>query len=57
MSFGKYRKVKVFYIPIEKTMTKIEKDIVTISYKTKFNDSARFTMSSLSSLVDNRDQM
>ena len=50
MSWGKYRKV-------QKEVTKIDKDgnesVVTVSYKTKFIDSARFMASSLSNLVDN----
>ena len=50
-------KYKLFSIPIEKEVTKIDKDgnesVVTISYKIKFIDSARFMASSLSSLVDN----
>ena len=48
---------KTFPVPIEKEITKIEKDsnkiVATISYKIKFIDSARFIASSLSSLVDN----
>ena len=51
---GKY---KTFSIPIEKEVTKIDKDgnesVVTISYKIKFIDSARFMANSLSNLVDN----
>ena len=50
-------KYKTFSIPIEKEVTKIDKDgnesVVTISYKIKFIDSARFTATSLSNLVDN----
>ena len=50
-------KYKTFFIPIEKEVTKIDTDgnksVVTISYKTKFIDSARFMTTSLSSLVDN----
>ena len=50
-------KCKTFSIPIEKEVTKIDKDgnesVFTIAYKTKFIDSARFMVSSLSNLVDN----
>ena len=50
-------KYKTFSVPIEKEVTKIYKDgnesVVTISYKIKFIDSARFMASSLSNLVDN----
>ena len=50
-------KYKTFSVPIEKEVTKIDKDgnesVVTISYKIKFIDSARFLVSSLSNLVDN----
>ena len=50
-------KNKAFSIPIEKQVTEIDKDghesVVTISYKIKFIDSARFLATSLSSLVDN----
>ena len=50
-------KYKTFSVPIEKEVTKIDKDgnesIATISYKIKFFDSARFMASSLSNLVDN----
>ena len=58
MSWGKYRKVQNFSIPIENIeVTNIDKDsnekVVTISYRTKFIDSARFMASSLSNLVDN----
>ena len=54
----KYWKVKksIFFL-IEKEVSKVYKNgienIVTISYKIKFIDSARFMESSLSSLVDN----
>ena len=48
---------KTFPIPIEKGVIKIDKDgtesVVTISYKIKFIDSARFMVNSLSNLVDN----
>ena len=51
------KKLKTFSVPIEKKVTKIDKDyngsIVTISYKMKFIDSAKFMASSLSNLVDN----
>ena len=57
MSWGKYGKVQAFSVPIEKEVTKIDKDdnetVITISYKIKFTDSARFLASSLSNLVDN----
>ena len=50
-------KYKTFSVPIEKEVTKINKDgnerIVTRSYKIKFIDSTRFMASSVSNLVDN----
>ena len=50
-------KYKTFSVPIEKEVTKIDKDgnesVVTISYKIEIIDRARFLASSLSSLVDN----
>ena len=50
-------KYKTFSVPIEKEVTYIDKDdneiVVTISFKIKFIDSARFMASSLSNLVDN----
>ena len=50
-------KYKTFSVPIEKKVTKIDKygneSVVTISYKIKFIDSARFMATSLSNLVDN----
>ena len=50
-------KYKNFSVPKEKEVTNIDKDgnesIVTISYKMKFIDSARFMASSLSNLDDN----
>ena len=49
-------KYKTFCVPIEKEVIKINKDgngsVITMSYKMKFNDSARFMASSLSNLVD-----
>ena len=57
MSWGTYRKVQNFSIPIEKEVTKVDEDgnesVVTTSYKIKFIDSARFMATSLSNLVDN----
>ena len=57
-SFGKNtEKYKTFPVPMEKDITKFYKDgnesVVTVSYKIKLNDSARFMASSLSNLVDN----
>ena len=53
----KTKKYKTFSVPIKKEIIKIDKDdnktIETISYKTKFIDSARFMANSLSNLVDN----
>ena len=50
-------KYKTFSVPTEKEVTNIDKDgnesVVTISYKIKFIDSARFMATSLSNLVDN----
>ena len=50
-------KYKTLSLPIKKESTKIDKDsnkvVLNISYKIKFIDSARFTASSLSNLVDN----
>ena len=50
-------KFKTFSVPIEKEIKKVGKDgnenIVTISYKIKFIDSARLMASSLSNLFDN----
>ena len=55
MSWGKYKKVP--NVPIEKEVKKIYKDdnesAVTLSYKIKFIDSARFVANSLSNLVQN----
>ena len=50
-------KWKAFFVPIEKEVKKkIDRDgtesILTISYRTKFIDSARFMVSSLSNLVN-----
>ena len=57
MSWGNTEKHKTLFVPIEKEVTKIDKDgnesLVTISYKIKFTDSARFMASSLSNLVGN----
>ena len=57
MSWGKHRKVQTFSVPIEKKVVNIDKDgnesVVTISYKIRFIDSAKFMTSSLSNLVDN----
>ena len=50
-------KFKAFSVPIEKEVTNIDKDgnesVVTISYKMKFIESARFMANSLSNIVDN----
>ena len=57
MPSEKYKKVRNFSVPIEKEVTKIDKDgkesVINISYKIKFIDSARFIVTSLSNLVDN----
>ena len=57
MSCGNQRKVKTFPVSIEKEVIKIYEDgnesVITVSYKIKFTDSARFMASSLSNLVDN----
>ena len=51
MSWGNMEKYKTFSVPIEKEVTNIDKDgnesVVTISYKIKFFDSARFIARSL----------
>ena len=51
------KKYKAFSVPIEKKITKVDKDsnesVVTISYKIEFIYSARFMGSSLANLVDN----
>ena len=52
MSWGKHRKVQNFFCSNKKRSNKY-RCVVTISYKIKFIDSARFMTSSLSSLVDN----
>ena len=48
---GKYKTFSVFSVPIKKGVTKNDKNgnetVVTISYKIKFIDSARFMASSL----------
>ena len=50
-------KYKTFSVPIEKGVTKTDKDgnesVVNISYKIKFIDGARFMASSLSNLAGN----
>ena len=50
-------KYKTFSVPIQKEVTKINKDgnesVVPVSYKIEFIDSARFMAGSLSNLVDN----
>ena len=50
-------KYKTFSVPIEKEVTNIDKvgneSVVTISYKIKYIDSARFVATALSNLVDN----
>ena len=57
MSWGKHRKIKNFSVPIEKEVTNIDKDgnksVLTILYKIKFIDSARFMAASLPNLVHN----
>ena len=57
MSWGNTEKYKTFSVPIEKEVTKIDKDsnesVATRSYKMKFINNARFMASSLSNLVDN----
>ena len=55
---GKIQKrTNLLFVPIEKEVLKIDKDgnesVVTISYKIKFIDIARFMASSLSNLVGN----
>ena len=50
-------KYKTFSVPVQKEVTKINKDgnesVVPAPYKIEFIDSARFTLGSLSNLVDN----
>ena len=57
MSWGKYKKVQNLFCSKGKRSYKIDKDgnesVVTISYKIKIIDGARFMASSLSNLVDN----
>ena len=57
MSWGKLIKVQNFFLSNRKEVIKIDKDgnesVVTISYKIKFIDSARFMATSSSHLVDN----
>ena len=57
MSQENTEKYKNLSIPIEKEVTKVDKEvnenIITISYKIKLTDSVRFMASSLSNLVDN----
>ena len=54
---GNYKTFSVFSVPIKKGATKNDKNgnetVVTISYKIKFIDSARFMASSLSTLLSN----
>ena len=54
---GNTERHKTFFIPIEKEVANIDKggneSVVTISYKIKFIDGARFMASTLSNLVDN----
>ena len=55
--FGKLQKNITFSVPIEKEVTKIDKDgnesVLTISCKIKLIDSEIFIASSLSNLVNN----
>ena len=57
MSWGKHRKSKKFSVPVEKEVTNIDKDgnksVLTILYKIKFINSARFMAASLSNLAHN----
>ena len=54
---GNIEKCKIFSVPIKKQVTNIDKygneSVVTISYKIKYIDSARFMATLLSNLVDN----
>ena len=56
MPWGNTEKYKTFSVPIEKEVPNIYKDskesVVTISYKMKFADNARFMANSSSNLVD-----
>ena len=51
------KKYKTLFVLIEKQIIKTDKDdnenVVSISYKVKFIDCARFMATSLSNLVDN----
>ena len=51
------RRTLYYYVPTEKEITNIDKDgnenVVIISYKVNFIDSARFMANSFSSLVNN----
>ena len=58
MSWEKHRQVENFsFVLIEKEIRKVDKDdngdIITISLKKRFIDSAKFMAVSLSNLVDN----
>ena len=52
MSLVKYRNVQNFFVPIEKEIRKIDKNVnksvVTLSYTVKYINSARFMKNSLS---------
>ena len=57
MSWGKHKILQKFSLRIEKEVREINKNgnesVVTISYKIKFIDGARFMVTSLSNLLDN----
>ena len=58
MSWGKYRKLKKFSVPIKKEIKKVDnkdgnEDITIASYKIKFIDRVKFMVRSLSNFVDN----
>ena len=57
MSWEKYRKVQNIFCSNRKRSYKIDKEgnesVVTLSYKIKFIDGAKFMATSLSNLVDN----
>ena len=56
MSWGKHKKVQNFFYSNRKKLGKLIKEnenIITITYKLKFIDSATFMATSLSNLVDN----